>query len=186
MADRSRPRTQREELARSISSVERAQQHQAERSEANLRDVEARAAHRAQALQSGATGTRITRSVRKHIDQSTDQLQSVLESTRQPGFVDNLSSLHPRMPLPRTPVPKDQPSKSSRKTSTRGGLASEPGVTRPPTPVNEVEFSDEESFEQTVAGICTPSVRTETPKGSDSAAICIHFTSSFGSQCGRW
>jgi hypothetical protein len=96
MADRLRPRMQREEIARSISSVERAQQRQAERSEANLRDVEARAAHRAQELQGGATATRITRSVRKYIDQSTDQLQSVLESTRQPGFVENLSNLHPR------------------------------------------------------------------------------------------
>jgi ATP phosphoribosyltransferase len=105
MADRSRPRTQREELAQSISSVDRAQQRKAER----LREVEARAAHRAQALQSGATATTITRSVHKHIDQSTDQLQSVIESTRQPEFVDNLSGLHPRMPLPRTPVPKISP-----------------------------------------------------------------------------
>jgi hypothetical protein len=79
MADRSRPRTQREELARSISSVKRAQQRQAK----HLREVEARAAHRAQELQSGATATTVTRSVRKHIDQSTHQLQSVLESTRQ-------------------------------------------------------------------------------------------------------
>jgi hypothetical protein len=173
MADRSRPRTQREELACSISSVKRAQQRQAERSEANLRDVEARAAHRAQGLQSGATETTITRSVRKHIDQSTDQLQSVLESTRQPVFVDNLSGLHHTMPLPRTPVRKNQPPKSLRKTSTRGGLASEPGVTRPPTPASEVKFSDDETFEQTVAGICTPSVTTETPKGSNLAASLV-------------
>jgi hypothetical protein len=87
------------------------------------------------------------------IDQSTDQLQSVLESMRQPGFVNNPSGLHPTMPLPRTPVPKDQPTKSSRKTRTRGGLASEPGVTRPPTPASEVEFLDNETFEQMVAGI---------------------------------
>jgi hypothetical protein len=73
------------------------------------------------------------------------------------------------MTLPRTPVPKDQPPKSSRKTSTCGGLASKPGVTRPPTLASEVEFSDDKSFEQTVAGIRTPSVTTETPKGSGSA-----------------
>jgi hypothetical protein len=80
--------------------------------------------------------------------------------------MDNLSGLYPRMPLPRTPVPKDQPPKSSRKTSTRGGLASEPGVTRPPTPASEVKFSDNKSLEQTMAGIRTPSVTTETPKRS--------------------
>jgi hypothetical protein len=95
------------------------------------------------------------------------------ESTRQTEFLDNLSSLHPRMPLPRTPVPKDQPPKSSRKTSTHGGLASEPGVTRPPTPASEVKFSDDEAFEQRVAGIRTPSVTTETQKESGSAARLV-------------
>jgi hypothetical protein len=70
------------------------------------------------------------------------------------------------MPLPRTPVPKDQPPKSSRKTSTLGGSTSKPGVTRPPTPASVVEFSDDETFEHS-------SVMTETPKGSDSAARLV-------------
>jgi hypothetical protein len=119
---------------------------------------------------------RVTRSVRKHIDQSTDQLQSVLDSKRRPGFVESLDSLQPRMPsLPRTPVPLNQPPKFSRKTSTHGGLTSEPGVTRPPTLTSEVEFSDNEAFEQTVAGICTPSVTAETT--SDSAARLVMSTS---------
>jgi hypothetical protein len=162
MADKPRLRTQREELARAISSVKRAQQRQAKR----LREVEERAAHRAQELQRGATATTVTRSVGKHIDQSTHQLQSVLESTRQPEFVDNLSGLHPRMTLPRTPVPKDQPPKSSRKTSTCGGLASEPGVTRPPTPASEVEFSDDKSFEKRVQAYVHQVSRLKLQKGA--------------------
>jgi hypothetical protein len=46
-------------------------------------------------------------------------------------------------------------------------------VTRPPTLASEVEFSDDKSFEQTVAGILMPSVTTETPKESDLEARLV-------------
>jgi hypothetical protein len=47
----------------------------------------------------------------------------------------------------------------------------------PPMPTSEVKFSDDESFEKTVAGIHTPSVTTETPKGSGLAERLVMSTS---------
>jgi hypothetical protein len=146
MEDRSRPRNQREELAQSISNVERAQQRQAERTRANLRNLESRAANQAQDHLSGSTSSRITRSVHWHIDQSSDQLQSILESTRQSGFLKTLvQGLSSTMPLPRMPVPATQPPKSSS-TSSHGGRKSKAGRTRPGTPTSDLDFSDNEAF----------------------------------------
>jgi hypothetical protein len=141
-----RPKKQREELEQSISNVERAQQRQAERKQANLQNMESRAANKAQDHLSGSTLSRITRSMRKHIDQSSNQLQSILESTRQSGFLKTLvQGSSSTMPLPRTPVPAAQPPKSST-TSACGGRKSKAGRTRPGTPASNRDFSDNEAF----------------------------------------
>jgi hypothetical protein len=122
MEDKSRPKNQREELEQSISNVERAQQRQAERKRANLQNLESQAANKAQDHLSGSTSSRITRSVRKHIDQSSDQLQSILESTRKSGFLKTLAQgSSSTMPLPRTPVPALSP-QSPRAQALVGGV----------------------------------------------------------------